>query len=112
LAESAAEVDAALELMRADMAEAIETGRAEREMSPAQLARWERDLGYATKLCVQAVDRLLTAVGAHGIDADNPIHRAGRDIHAIASHAGTSWEDRGLAYARWVCGLPLESPVT
>lgn len=109
LAESSAEVDAALALMRADMTEVAQTGRAEREMTPEQLARWERDLGFATKLCVQAVDRLLTVVGAHGIDVNNPIHRAGRDIHAIATHAG-NWDARGLAYARWVFGLEPESP--
>jgi 3-hydroxy-9,10-secoandrosta-1,3,5(10)-triene-9,17-dione monooxygenase len=109
LAESSAEVDAALALMRADMAEVVETGRAEREMTPEQLARWERDLGYATKLCVQAVDRLLPALGAHGIDVDNPVHRAGRDIHAISTHA-CNWDARGLAYARWAYGLEPESP--
>src|SRR5690606_11794213 len=43
LSESAAEVDAALALMRADMAEVVETGRAEREMTRDQLVRWERN---------------------------------------------------------------------
>ncbi len=109
LAESSAEVDAALALMRVDMTEVAETGRAGQEMTPEQLARWERDLGYATKLCVQAVDRLLTSVGAHGIDADNPIHRAGRDIHAIGTHSG-NWDARGFAYSRWAFGLEPESP--
>jgi alkylation response protein AidB-like acyl-CoA dehydrogenase len=109
LAESSAEADAALALMRADMTEVAETGRAEREMTPAQLARWERDLGYATKLCVQAVDRLLPALGAHGIDVDNPVHRAGRDIHAISTHA-CNWDPRSLAYARWAFGLEPENP--
>lgn len=109
LAESSAEVDAALALMRADTAEVVAMGRAEAEMTPEQLARWERDLGYATKLCVQAVDRLLSALGAHGIDASNPVHRAGRDIHAISTHA-CNWDPRSLAYARWAFGLPSESP--
>ncbi len=109
MAESSAEVDAALALMRADMREVAEVGRAGREMTPDQLARWERDLGYATKLCVQGVDRLLTAVGAHGIDVNNPVHRAGRDIHAIATHSG-NWDARGMAYARWAFGLEPENP--
>ena len=99
----------ALALMRADMDEVVQIGRAEGEMTPEQLARWERDLGYATKLCVQAVDRLLPALGAHGIDVDNPVHRAGRDIHAISTHA-CNWDARGLAYARWAYGLEPESP--
>ncbi len=108
-AESSAEVDAALALMRSDMAEVAEAGRAEREMTPEQLARWERDLGYATKLCVQAVDRLLPALGAHAIDVNNPVHRAGRDIHAISTHAG-NWDPRSIAFARWAFGLPPENP--
>ncbi len=109
LAESSAEVDAALALMRSDMAEVVAAGRQGVEMTAEQLVRWERDLGFATKLCVQAVDRLLTVMGAHGIDVNNPVHRAGRDIHAIATHAG-NWDARGPAYARWAFGLEPESP--
>jgi 3-hydroxy-9,10-secoandrosta-1,3,5(10)-triene-9,17-dione monooxygenase len=108
LAESSAEVDAALALMRADMKESAEIGRAGGEFAPEYLAKLERDLGYATKLCVQAVDRLLPALGAHGIDASNPVHRAGRDIHAISTHA-CNWDPRALAYARWAFGLEPEN---
>jgi Acyl-CoA dehydrogenase, C-terminal domain len=35
-----------------------------------------RDLAYSTILCTRAVDRLASAVGAHGILEDTPIQRA------------------------------------
>jgi alkylation response protein AidB-like acyl-CoA dehydrogenase len=46
-------------------------------------------------------------LGAHGIDESNPIHRAGRDIQAIATHAG-NWDARAANYARWAFGLELQ----
>lgn len=51
----------------------------------------------------------MPALGAHGIDVNNPVHRAGRDIHAISTHA-CGWDPRSLAYARWAIDLPAESP--
>jgi hypothetical protein len=72
-------------------------------MTPEQLARWERDLGYATKLYVQAVDRLLTVVGAHGIETwttrstapaviptPSPLTPATGTAAALPTHAGPS----------------------
>jgi hypothetical protein len=50
--------------------------------------RWKRDLAYADVLWTRAVDRLVTAVGAHGVLESNPIHRASHDVHALANHVG------------------------
>jgi 3-hydroxy-9,10-secoandrosta-1,3,5(10)-triene-9,17-dione monooxygenase len=107
LAESSAEVDAALALMRADAAEIAALGRSEVEISRDTLLRWERNIGYSTQLCVQATNRLLTELGAHGIDESNPVHRAGRDIQAIGTHAG-NWDARAVNYARAAFGLEPE----
>ena len=107
LAESSAEVDAALALMRADAAEIAALGRSEVEITRDTLLRWERNIGYSTHLCVQAVNRLLTELGAHGIDEANPVHRAGRDIQAIGTHAG-NWDARAVNYAGAALGLEPE----
>ena len=107
LAESSAEVDAALALMRADTAEIAQLGSSDAEITQGTLLRWERNIGYATRLCLKAVDRLLPSLGAHGIDASNPVHRAGRDIQAIATHA-SNWDARAVGYARWALGLEPE----
>ena len=44
-------------------------------------------------------------VGEIGLD-DNPVHRASRDIHAIANHAVNNWEHQALTYSRARSGLP------
>jgi 3-hydroxy-9,10-secoandrosta-1,3,5(10)-triene-9,17-dione monooxygenase len=108
LAESAAEVDAALALMRSDAHEVTELGRLECDPTAEQLARWERNSAYATLLCVRAVDRLLTSLGAHGVGFANPIHRAGRDVHAIASHTSNDWDTHTQSYTSWALGLESE----
>jgi alkylation response protein AidB-like acyl-CoA dehydrogenase len=62
------------------------------------------------KLCVQAVDRLAVAVGAHGMMDDTPIQRALRDVHAIANHAANSFDQSAVVYARHALGLPPVAP--
>jgi 3-hydroxy-9,10-secoandrosta-1,3,5(10)-triene-9,17-dione monooxygenase len=106
LAESAAEVDAAEALIRSDV-EVID--RILHDGAPIE-ARFQsklgRDLSFMVKLCGQAVDRLTGAVGAHGMGDHNPVHRASRDIHAIANHAVNNWEQQALVYSRARTGLP------
>jgi 3-hydroxy-9,10-secoandrosta-1,3,5(10)-triene-9,17-dione monooxygenase len=106
LAESAAEVDAAIALIRADV-EVIDAilHRAFPVESLFQ-AKLARDLSFMVKLCGQAVDRLASATGAHGMADDNPVHRASRDIHAIANHNVNNWEFQALGYSRARTGLP------
>jgi hypothetical protein len=36
-----------------------------------------------------ALDELVTA---HNIDENNPVHRASRDVHAVANHVGLQWD--------------------
>jgi hypothetical protein len=40
------------------------------------------------------------------MDDTNPVHRASRDIHAIANHAVNEWEHQALNYSRMRTGLP------
>jgi alkylation response protein AidB-like acyl-CoA dehydrogenase len=99
-------VDAAEALIRSDveMIDRILHGGA--PVEPAFQAKLGRDLSFMVKLCSQAVDRLTGAVGAHGMSDDNPVHRASRDIHAIANHAVNNWEHQALTYSRTRAGLP------
>jgi 3-hydroxy-9,10-secoandrosta-1,3,5(10)-triene-9,17-dione monooxygenase len=109
IAESACEIDAALALLRANsdvISNAIHSGE---PLDPGFLSKSTRDTSYAVKLCVQAVNRLADAVGAHGMLADTPIQRALRDVHAIANHAANSFDMAGAGYARYALGLPAVS---
>lgn len=106
LAESAAELDAAEALIRSDVEVVDRILHEGAPIQPAFQAKLGRDLSFSVKLCAQAVDRLTGAVGAHGMGDDNPVHRASRDIHAIANHAVNNWEHQALNYSRARCGLP------
>jgi hypothetical protein len=72
----------------------------------AFLARSSRDTSYAVALCVQAIDRLVVSVGAHGMSDDNVIQRASRDAHAVANHRANAFDNSGVVYARFALGLP------
>jgi hypothetical protein len=39
------------------------------------------------------------------MDDASPVHRASRDIHAIANHAVNNWEHQALTYSRIRAGL-------
>jgi alkylation response protein AidB-like acyl-CoA dehydrogenase len=73
---------------------------------PLLQAKLRRDLAYSTMLCTRAVDRLASAVGAHGMLEDTPIQRAFRDVHAVANHGANNWDLQAVPYAREVFGLP------
>jgi hypothetical protein len=77
----------------------------------ARRVTWLRDLSYATRLCQQATDRLAAAASAHSILEPSALHRAGRDVHAIANHVGVSWDSWGLAYGRVRVGLDHGNPM-
>jgi 3-hydroxy-9,10-secoandrosta-1,3,5(10)-triene-9,17-dione monooxygenase len=106
LAESSAEVDAAEALVRTDVEVIDRILHAGESIPPTFPAKLGRDLSFMVKLCSQAVDRLTTAVGAGGMGDDNPVHRASRDLHAIANHAVNNFEMQAAQYARSRTGLP------
>jgi 3-hydroxy-9,10-secoandrosta-1,3,5(10)-triene-9,17-dione monooxygenase len=106
LAESSAELDAAEALIRSDVEVVDRILHDGAPVEPAFQAKLGRDLSYLVKLCAQSVDRLTTAVGAHGMGDDNVVHRASRDLHAIGNHAVNNWEHQALNYSRARTGLP------
>ena len=106
IAESAAEIDAALAVMWANAAVLSHSLRTGEMPSREFLSRSVRDTSFAVKLCVQAVDRLATGLGAHGMLEDTPVQRALRDVHAVANHAADNFDNAAIVYARHALGLP------
>jgi 3-hydroxy-9,10-secoandrosta-1,3,5(10)-triene-9,17-dione monooxygenase len=108
LAESDAEVDAARLLLRRNcidnMAEVRRTGT----LSLESRTRNRRDHAFAGKLCLQAVDRLHLACGAHGLYRSSPLQQAFRDMHAVAAHAVLTFETSVRQYGRVRLGLDLD----
>jgi len=106
VAESAAEIDAAEALWLSNAAALERTGPGFGPWPSAFLGKLRRDLAFSTRLCVRAVDRLVDALGAHGMMEDTPVQRAFRDVHAVANHGANNWDLQAVPYAREVLGLP------
>ena len=106
ISESAAEIDAAAALWLANAAQIERLGRTYGPWERLFLSKVRRDMAFATMLCVRAVDRLIVAVGAHGMLDDTPIQRAFRDVHGVANHGANGWDLQAIAFARESLGLP------
>ena len=110
IAESEAEVDASWLLLSRDCTEATEL--AEAEIAPAleQKLRWRRNDAFAGELCVRAVDRLQSLIGARGLSADSYYQRAWRDIHAVIQHPVMNWDFAAANYGTVRLGLSYADP--
>lgn len=106
IAESAAEIDAAEALIRTDCEEITRLGKLGEPISEHTRARWRRNMAYAVIMWTRAVDRLISSVGAHGMNDDNPVQRAFRDIHAAGNHTGLAWDNQMPLWGRMAIGLP------
>lgn len=111
VAEAAAEIDCARELMLRDCREAMAAMREGRAMTMAERARGRRDQAYMVMLCRRAVDRLFTAAGGGGIFLDNEMQRKFRDIHAISGHLALNWDVAGTTFGRVAFGLDPATPL-
>lgn len=110
LAEAGAEIDAAWSLLLHDcaaVARQIESGGA-----PALLerVRWRRNNAYAVQLCVRAVERIFPLAGMRGLNPDDPVQRAWRDVHACAAQVAIAWDPQAANYGRARFGLPFNDP--
>jgi len=105
LAESAAEVWAAMSIMQRDCREMME--RAHRDELPSidDRARYRRNHAYVSKLSVRAIDRLFEASGGHSLYDSSPMQRFHRDAHAASHHVGLSWDILAEQYGRVRAGL-------
>ena len=87
VAEAATLTNAAFVLMR-EWADRIDAAALAREdfdyLTRAQI---RNDVGYAVRLCRNAVDRLLDAQGASAFANSNPLQRIWRDLETASRHA-------------------------
>jgi 3-hydroxy-9,10-secoandrosta-1,3,5(10)-triene-9,17-dione monooxygenase len=111
-AEAAAEVDAAILVLRGIFGELREWGVAEAEMPLAERARIRRNVCYSARLCLQAADRLLESGDASGMFASQPLQRWARDIHMAGLQASLTWDEPAMSFAQARWGLPPQSRMT
>jgi alkylation response protein AidB-like acyl-CoA dehydrogenase len=98
VAEAAAEIEAAGALLQVDRARINDMGRARLLPDNETRVRYRLNVGYAAKLSVQAVERLLPIVGGRGLELADPFQRAWRDAHAVAQHIALVWDLQALNY--------------
>ena len=111
LAQSSAEVDAAQLLIRRSCAESMKIVGSGQKMTMGQRGRNRRDMGFASQLCVQAVDRIHGGMGGSGIYLENEIQRKLRDAHAVGVHSALVWDVAAATYSQIEFGLPPTSPM-
>jgi alkylation response protein AidB-like acyl-CoA dehydrogenase len=110
IAEATAEIEAARALLQADRARINEMGRLRQLPDYETRVRYRLNVGYAAKLCVQAVERLLPIVGGRGLELRDPFQRAWRDVHAVAQHIALVWDVQALNYAAVRLGFKAGDP--
>ena len=102
LADISAQIDAAELLAR----RALATARADYSgMTLETRVLLRRDFTYAMRMLREAMDKLMHLTGASGFMDANPVQRAWRDVHAIASHVVMSWDVPAENYGRMELGL-------
>ena len=67
--------------------------------------RYRRDKAFIARLCVQAVNRLFEASGAHAVLESDPIQRFHRDVHGASHHAALTWDPPAEQFGRQALGV-------
>jgi alkylation response protein AidB-like acyl-CoA dehydrogenase len=110
IAEAAAELQAAQALLQVDRARINDMARVGELPDDATRLQYRLNVGYAAKLCVQAVERLMPVVGGRGLELHHAFQRAWRDVHAVAQHIALVWDVQALNYAARRLGLKSGDP--
>lgn len=111
-AESAAEVDLARRLVHANLDELAARGSAGLgNPSLEERARFRRDVAYATRLCVRAVDRLISAGDASALYEPTQIHRLAADVRAGALQFALAWDETAIQFSRVRWGYEPQTPL-
>jgi resorcinol 4-hydroxylase (FADH2) len=92
IAEALAAVDAGETILLRDNRSAIAILRDGRGFDAAARVKVRRGHAFAARMALEAVDALAGALGVSGIFADNPVHRAQRDVIAACRHIGLNWD--------------------
>jgi 3-hydroxy-9,10-secoandrosta-1,3,5(10)-triene-9,17-dione monooxygenase len=104
------ELEAASALLEVDRARMNDVARAGQMPDDAMRLRLRLNVGYAAKLTVQAIERLMPVVGGRGLELHNGFQRAWRDVHAVAQHIALVWDVQALNYAAQRLGLTSGDP--
>ncbi len=109
LAESHHQVAAAYATLAADWAAFTRKARARVLPAPDQDVYWRSNQAYATKLAIEAVDRLFTASGGSAWFQHNEMQRLWRDSKMTGAHTYSDYDIAAQSLGRSLLGLPRDS---
>jgi alkylation response protein AidB-like acyl-CoA dehydrogenase len=105
VAEAAASIDAAREVMLRDLRDRAATVRALRPVSIEDRIKSRRGQAFAVALSIRATEALNASTGGLGLDLENPVQRAWRDANAVGRHISMNWDAVGTMYGQLALGL-------
>jgi len=105
IAESSHQVMAARAFLEKTWDEHAEYAEAHRYPDRAKLAEWRTNQAYVVKMCIEAVDRLFSSMGASHWYLDKEAQRLFRDSHVTGAHAYTDYDVCAQIFGRELMGL-------
>lgn len=106
VAEAEAALDAAHLILARDLRVATETAAEGLILTQQQRIEFRRGHAYSVRLCVSAIDNLYAVVGGAGLQLDNVVQRAWRDVNAVAHHISVNWHAVSTMVGQMRLGLP------
>jgi resorcinol 4-hydroxylase (FADH2) len=105
VADAAASVDAAHDILLRDLRRRADTVRANRPVSVEDRIVSRRGQAFAVSLAIRATEALNASTGGYGLDLANPVQRAWRDANAVGRHISMNWDAVGTMYGQMALGL-------
>ncbi|MEH2541531.1 alkylation response protein AidB-like acyl-CoA dehydrogenase [Bradyrhizobium sp. AZCC 1699] len=105
VAEAAASVDAAREVLLRDLRDRAATIRDGRPVSTEDRIVSRRGQAFSVALAIRASEALNASTGGLGLDLSNPVQRAWRDANAVGRHISMNWDAVGTMYGQLALGL-------
>lgn len=109
IAESAAELNAALKIFEADLRMFHEWAAADYAPTMLERAEARRNGAYVVKLAQQAANRLFDVSGASAIYNHSPLQRYFRDVNIMAHSIAVVWDPIAEQYSQILWELPPKS---
>ena len=106
VAEAAASVDAAQEVLLRDLRQRAQTVRSGETVSVDDRVASRRGQAFSVRLAILAAEALNASTGGQGLDLTNPVQRAWRDVNAVGRHISMNWDAVGTMYGQMALGLP------
>jgi alkylation response protein AidB-like acyl-CoA dehydrogenase len=111
LSEASALIDTADLLIGRALDETFQHVNEDGEVSVELRLRNRRDLIYGVLNARKAAEILMSMAGGRGINENNRIQRALRDIYALTAHPSLNWDVQGLSFGGIELGLPATDPI-